>query len=377
MSDVTHLSQAAPSYAWVTNTAAPYRRPVWESIRRRASLTVYLLEGAERLRRVDGNRGQEWSDYRGSSYEVVEVPTARIARGEAVLYTATGRIFARGERPTAVVLGGWESPAYWQALAWCKSHRVPAVGFYESTLHTNRFTTGPIALARRKFVTSLQAVVVPGPAARDAVLHMGVPPDAVFMGFNAVDVAGIHEATSALRTPRADGTHSRSHRFLYVGRLIELKNVESLLEAFAMVSGPHDTLTIVGKGPNESRLRATAARLGLTDRVRFGGLVPYGELPSIFAAHDTLVLPSKNEVWGLVVNEALAAGLHVVVSDACGVASSVSGMEGVFVSRTDPASLAERMAKSRIQWSGPIGSPVILRETPERFADVFLAALAH
>jgi len=76
-----------------------------------------------------------------------------------------------------------------------------------------------------------------------------------------------------------------------------------------------------------------------------------------------------------VVNEALAAGLHAVVAETAGVAASVSGMRGVFLTQTSPESIARGLLQSKTAWEGPIDDPAIMEFTPERFAQVFLDAL--
>jgi glycogen synthase len=93
-------------------------------------------------------------------------------------------------------------------------------------------------------------------------------------------------------------------------------------------------------------------------------------------AHSVLVLPSYEEVWGLVVNEALACGLHVVVSLVCGVAPTVAGMRGVWLCDTSQAALAHAIRLSCAAWSGPINQPEILQHTPQAFAETFLEASA-
>jgi glycosyltransferase involved in cell wall biosynthesis len=336
-------------------------------------LNVLLVENRDRFLKASGNRGPEWADHEPSGYAVSEIPTFRVAKGERVYYLAKRLSGLRRTRPDAVVLGGWESPAYWQALAWCKRRRVRTVGFYESTLTTHRHRAGLIAAARRWFFRHLDAVVVPGTAAREAIVAMGVSPENIHVGFNAVDVDQIHQQTWQRResaTASAPG-----HQFLYLGQLIERKNVASLVEAFSRVRGQDDTLTIAGVGDREVALRLLVEQLDVAENVRFVGLVPYAELPALFAAHKTLVLPSIEDVWGLVVNEALAAGLHVVVSNTCGVAPSVDGMKGVFLAHPALGSIARNMRASADSWTAPIRNPEILEMTPARFADVFVQAL--
>lgn len=366
-------------YWWVTNYAAPYRRPVWEYIAEQATLTVALLENEAASSLHSQNRGSEWRMGEPSSvgYRLVEWPTRRLVRGETVLYVSTGAV-GNAEPPEAILIGGWESPAYWQILLKAKLRGWRTVGFYESTLRTNRFTKGPVAWARGLFFRSLDAVVVPGVAARHAVERMGVHPARVFEGFNAVDVETIHERTKSLRhenNRHHDADMASGHRYLFIGQLIGRKNADGLLRAFGLMSGLRDSLTIAGGGPELESLRALALALGLEARVRFVGPIAYEEVPALLAAHDTLVLPSHEEVWGLVANEALAGGLHCVVTDVSGVADSVRGMDGVYVTDTSSKSLASGMRLSKQEWTGPIECPKILQFTPERLAKVFLDAL--
>jgi glycosyltransferase involved in cell wall biosynthesis len=361
------------SFGWVTNFAAPYRLPVWDHIAEAAELSVYLLESSSRTKRGTGNRGLEWSGDARAAYETVEVPTWSVSRGERTLYTARTKFL--GSHHQAIVLAGWESPAYWQALLAARRQRIATVGFYESTLNTNEFTSGPIALARRRFFHCLDAVVVPGLAARQAVLHMGIPDEKIHVGFNAVDVEGIHQAANKWRLMNGAVSASNGHQFLYVGRLIGLKNVSSLVKAFNAIRAPGDRLTIVGTGPEQEGLEKLVGELLMEESVEFVGLVAYSELSSKLAAAHTLVLPSKKEVWGLVANEALAAGLQCVLSDACGVTASVSHMRGVIACDPSVDGIAGGLVAAKQMWLGPISQPEILNQTPRRFGDVFLHAL--
>ncbi|WP_166789117.1 glycosyltransferase family 4 protein [Cryobacterium sp. TMT1-21] len=346
---------------------------MWDFIAGEVDLTVYLLESNSMFNKDRGNRGKEWATTGGRAYKTIEAPTWRLSRGELTVYTAKHAFLERHH--DAVILGGWESPAYWQTLFAARRGNLPTIGFFESTLRTSQFRSGPIARARRLFFRLVDAVVVPGSAARDAVLAMGVPNEKIYVGFNAVDVRQIHQAAEKSRSSCAAPTHSPGHEFIYVGRLIGLKNLRSLLKAFALVRAPEDRLTIVGQGSERSVLEDLANHLGLGSSVVFAGLMPYSELGPTLAAAHTLVLPSTKEVWGLVVNEALAAGLQVVVSDACGVADSVIGMRGVFITGTSVVGLADGLLKARNSWHGPTHLPDVLEKTPEAFGRVFLDAV--
>ncbi|WP_295823190.1 glycosyltransferase family 4 protein [uncultured Microbacterium sp.] len=354
---------------WLTGRAAPYRRPIWDVLGNRFDFQIRLLENSRQFHCRPGNRPDDWYEFGLRGADTAFVPTKRLQRGEENYYLALRSPVRRGV--DGVILGGWESPAYWQALAQLKTSRRPvrSVGFYESTLASQGHKNGPIAAARRWYFRNLDAVVVPGEASAEAVAAMGVDDHRIFVGFNPVDVDWI--ARESTRSP----LRGRGHRFIYIGQLVPRKAPLALIQAFAHCRDEADTLTIVGKGELARAVNAEIDRLGLSETVELFPTVSYQDVPALLARHDTLVLPSLTEVWGLVVNEALAAGLHVVVSRNAGVAPSVADMDGVHLCEPEREAIAQAMAASRASWAGPVRTPAILAFTPQRFADVFVRAL--
>lgn len=108
---------------------------------------------------------------------------------------------------------------------------------------------------------------------------------------------------------------------VFVGKLVDRKRPSDLLEA---AGGIDDAFVLfAGDGPLRSSLIERAEGLGMSGRVRFLGFVNQTQLPATYAACDVLVLPSENEPFGLVVNEAFACGRTALVSDACGAAGEL------------------------------------------------------
>lgn len=131
-----------------------------------------------------------------------------------------------------------------------------------------------------------------------------------------------------------------SFQVLFVGELVTLKRVDLLIDTIARLGTARATLTIIGTGPEEKRLRRRAARVGLD--VSWRGQIPIEAVPDAMARADLLVLPSRYDGWGAVVSEALMAGTPAVCSDRCGatVAVRASGVGGIFPSSDQPALLA-------------------------------------
>lgn len=147
-----------------------------------------------------------------------------------------------------------------------------------------------------------------------AALPSGKPHRELFerMGFNG----SVHTTGSVglIRySPRVLRTETRRPlRYLFVGRLIPVKNVLMLAQAFKRNGKP---LTIVGTGPLEQDIRKLHA-----PHITLTGFIPNEQLHAVYQEHDVFILPSLYEPWGLVVEEALYHGLPVIVSDKVGCA---------------------------------------------------------
>jgi glycosyltransferase involved in cell wall biosynthesis len=156
-----------------------------------------------------------------------------------------------------------------------------------------------------------------------------------------------------------------------VGQLIPRKNIDNLIRAFANISHYSDTLKIIGGGDKYDELSTLVRDLKCENRVSFIGQLNSEQIVSYYAKSDTLVLPSTREVWGLVVNEALASGLHVVVSENCGVSELVGKMKGVYVCAGTAESIEEAMVRSRQEFTSRIVNPEISNFSTNHFAREF------
>ena len=144
----------------------------------------------------------------------------------------------------------------------------------------------------------------------------------VFLPWNGVDVAACRPAKAATAHPEL--------RLLFVGRMIPLKQPALILEALAAsgvpAAGVH--VTFVGCGPDETHVRETAEKRGLTAQVEMKGWIAHQELPVLYQQADLLVLPSVHESGGAVLLEAMACGLPCAVVDYGGPAEYVNADVG-------------------------------------------------
>ena len=120
-----------------------------------------------------------------------------------------------------------------------------------------------------------------------------------------------------LLSPTIKKNKKRSFRFIFVGQLINRKKVDLLIKAIAALKLQEIELWIIGGGPEEKRLRSLANIL-LPKKVSWLGVIPIKKVPAVIHQADCLVLPSRFDGWGAVVQEALMVGTPVVCSDKCG-----------------------------------------------------------
>lgn len=119
-----------------------------------------------------------------------------------------------------------------------------------------------------------------------------------------------------------DGERKGSALAVSVGNLVPLKGHDLAISAVSTIPGLD--LWIVGGGPERSRLEALAHKLGVADRVRFLGVVPYERMPAVYSAADVLVLASQREGWPNVLLEAMACGAKVVTTEVSDVAEIIT-----------------------------------------------------
>jgi glycosyltransferase involved in cell wall biosynthesis len=134
-------------------------------------------------------------------------------------------------------------------------------------------------------------------------------------------------------------------------------------------------LVIIGSGPEEAALRELSGTLGLK-RVRWVPFVQAEELPAWYHSADLLVLPSRSEVWGFVLNEALSAGVPAVVTDVVGASGDllIDGVNGWVVPTENPQAMAERISsvlfnRELLKAAGAAATDSVAAFTPQAWAD--------
>jgi glycosyltransferase involved in cell wall biosynthesis len=284
-------------------------------------------------------------------------------------------------QPDAVAIPGWSHPGALAALLWCCRSETPVVLMSESARidDVRRRWTETI---KRRVVSLCGSALVGGKRHHDYLEELGMPPARILSGYDVID--NDHFAQGAeLARQRASEERQRlglpEKYFLASSRFVEKKNLPRLLEAFAgyrqAVGADAWDLVLLGDGHLRQQLRALISREGLNDFVHMPGFRQYADLPAYYGLAGAFVHASTIEQWGLVVNEAMAAGLPVIVSRHCGCVDELvmSGINGFTFDPLDTSELTHlliHVASKNCdrQFLASEGRAIIAKWTPDRFA---------
>ncbi len=345
-----------PNVLFLTNLPAPYRFPIWNRMADKTNLEVVFTLSEKNWRNWPSPYGVNWQ------FKFLRLRCFRLGEYEFIPKFYSARRLLKNTH--VAIVSSWEVPIYVNVILTAWRRKIPLAVIYESHANSQRYKNALIAKIRSWIYNKADLVITFGEYSTSSVKTMGVADHKILSLFNPVDVSWYHEYSNSHRKSEVKG-----HRYLYVGQLIERKNVKSLIQAFSLIRNEFDTLTVVGDGEELNHLKSLVDQKKISDFVRFLGQRDNVEIAQIYSQHHTLILPSVNEVWGLVVNEALASGMHVVVSNKCGVTDLVKDMQGYFSCGTDESSIANAMQNSCSNWQGYIKMPEILEFTPEKWAD--------
>lgn len=337
----------------IHNFLSPYRVPLFEELARRFDLEVWILGDIRSVR--------DWpADAPGAGFRMRSLPNITIPLGSrynVILLNYTLPQELAHMKADVLICCAWDTPATFYASRYAKKRGIPFILWSGSTAAEAtllRQITKPFV---RRLVKRASAWLAYGSRAKEYLVLLGADEKKTFVAYNTVETAAFAEASAAARKEALRnrlGITTR-HVVLYCGNLLDLKGVGDLLEAFARlgrsqirqngqaVDEKEVTLVLVGSGGQEKKYRAFVRDAGISDRVVFAGFVPRDEMPSYYAIGDVLAVPSRSEVWGLVINEALACSVPVIATDVCGATADLvrHGENGAIVPSRNPEALAD------------------------------------
>jgi len=267
-------------------------------------------------------------------------------------------------KPDVVAVNGWNNFGSLAAANCCAHRGIPMVVMSESARQDEARSWWK-EMIKRRIVDLYSAALVGGQRHVQYLVELGMPRDRIFTGYDVVDNAYFAQHALEIRNSKREIRKKYAlpeNYFLVSARFIEKKNLPALIRAYweyrqrasasAKTTADPEAggnalwdLVLLGDGPQRQTLNSQLSTLNLQAHVHLPGFKQYDELPVYYALANAFVHASTTEQWGLVVNEAVAAGLPVIVSNRCGCVPELVNGNGFTFDPFDKLELAERLLK--------------------------------
>lgn len=360
--------------AVICNSVPPYRLHLHRRIASELkSVRLHTLQTHEDDGRwTDPSDGAEIGLIRFSNISCAE--QGRHFREEWLLGGRLIRWISRN-KVQAIVLYGYNDLSRIRVIFWCWAHRIPCMLCGDSNAYNWPAPTRIKRYVKQAVLGILlrfcPAVLPFGRAGKTYFRQYGVPARRIF-SFPMEPDYGLIQGMSRHSVEAVRQQYSlpsSRRRILFCGRLIPLKRLDLLLDAFAAIAErrPEWDLVILGDGPLRAELAARVPPQFRSRVIWAGHTSDRTTVAAVQLACNVLVLPSDSEAWGMVINEALAAGLAVVCSSVPGVAHDLvrDGVNGRIFPRGDVAALEQcllEITDEKRLLSMQAQAPVVLRE---------------
>jgi len=258
-------------------------------------------------------------------------------------------------------------------------------GQWMEIAHPRRWAMRPL---ENRIIRHAAAMVAYGSKAKEFLVRRGAEPEKIFIAYNSSDYRYSPPSNSVLATFFRNTKIQGKKVVLFLGRLVKIKGLDTLIQAFAKVSKKLSEafLIIAGMGPELGQLRKLIVKMGLEDKVWLPGEIKTPlEKDLLFTVAHVFVLPSRYlrapEAWGLVLNEAATAGLPLIATDMVGATNDllINGESGLVV----PAGSAVALQRA-IEWvlthpgqakrMGERAREIVSRFTIENMVEAFTEA---
>ena len=286
------------------------------------------------------------------------------------------------ENPRIIYIGGYYHLAFWAALFWAKSKMKKVIIEMGSNKWAIRKRSFLKEAVKKIFIRLCDTGIVYSDLSKEYLIELGMNRYNIYKKPNIIDNT-LFNYQEDIEKPKE---FIYPHNFLYVGRLAPEKNLIFIIERFWIACRKANVdswgLVLVGDGPLKEEVENFIKQKGITNVL----LAPFKhreELLSYYCNGDILILPSIQETWGIVVNEAMASSLPVIMSNRCGSAYELvkDGENGFIIDPLDKEKVIKLFAdimcgKYDLKAMGTRSREIIECFTPEMAADGIIKAIA-
>lgn len=298
---------------FLTNYPSPYRVNFFDELGRLCDLTVLYFA------KPTAYRDENWFVESKGYFQAVQLGKRKLSfRGKTVCLDVADWLKQNWD---AIVVCGYSLPTTMYAIHYLRRHKIPF--FMEVDGGLIRETSGAKYRFKKSLVSAASWWLGSGEQTMEYLVNYGAKRERVytypFTSLYESDILSVPLTKEEKRQLRQELNMPEEKIALYVGRFTEAKGMDALLKAAPEIEGDCG-IYFIGGGPEKEHLAFCEEKH--LDNVHFVGFQKKDALLRYYKAADLLVLPTHSDVWGLVINEAMACGLPVVTTDKC-----VAGME--------------------------------------------------
>jgi len=369
-----------PKVLLLTNVISPYRIPVFNHLAKKTDILFVFL--CEMLR--------EWKlkVYLSKikfAYVVLKGIQVFFRKKEFTLHLNRGflRLLIK-EKPDVIVSTGYTYIESILGLIYAKLKNKKFILWSGTTLNSSESKNLIVCKIKRAIITRCDSFLAYGSEAADYLIRYGADKDKIVISRNAIEVENFSVESKKYVVDK----ESLKERYnlpmlniLFCGRLVPCKNLLSLINAFSLLDCKQCGLIIIGDGYKKDEYFNYCSSNNIKN-VFFKGHQDFEELVKYYLISDIFVLPSNREIWGLVVNEAMACGLPVICSNKAGAAKDLikDGVNGYTFNPDDVNELKDKLATllndgDKRKKMGQNSLRIIKDCTPEKYAEDLLKAI--
>lgn len=341
-----NINQRKNSIFLITNIPTPYRIPLFNELYKQ------LESKGLRLKVVFGALGygrRKWAiDMSECQFEWEVLPSKSIPYADpeksSFTYSSLCRIVSK-EKPSLIITNAFSlaTTKLW-FRSWFKN--TPYLIWSGAIQRKNEPVSFLRKLQRRILIRKARAFIAYGIKAKEYLINLGADAKKIQIGINTVDTEFYRSKTLRVRNNATSDADNIKH-LLYVGHLTQGKRLDQLFEAIYVLAQHRDDfiLNIVGEGAEINNLEILAKKLDIIDFISFKGFKQKEDIPTYLAQADCFLFPSEYDVWGLVLIEAMSAGLPCIASIYAGATHGLikNGKTGFAMDFAETEKVAEKI----------------------------------
>lgn len=237
------------------------------------------------------------------------------------------------EQPNVIITMGWNNRTYFATLYIAKKLGIPICTLSDSIyIHKRRIFV--LEFLKKIVVKSYDAFLVAGTRSKVYLNTLDIN-DGIFTPMDVVDNKYFKNFSTSEKLSNLPENY-----LLCISRFIKEKNLFSLIRAFSLFKNKFNNdfvLLLVGSGHLQQLIQTEVQKLNAESFIHIHPFVQYSQLPVLYKNAIGLILPSIRDQWGLVVNEAMASGLPLIVSNRCGCIDDLvqDGINGFIIEPTE------------------------------------------